>query len=54
MLSHNLLGKKDWSKRFRPWKVILEEKSGTKEEATQREKWLKSGTGRKSIKALPD
>jgi predicted GIY-YIG superfamily endonuclease len=33
MMSHNVLGKKDWSKRYCPWRVILVEKYETKREA---------------------
>ena len=53
MLSHNVLGRKGWSKRYRPWKAILTEEFGTKAEAMKREKWLKSGAGREFIKKLP-
>ena len=52
ILSHNELGKKDWSKRYRPWKIILTEEFANKTEAMKREKWLKSGAGRDFIKTL--
>lgn len=50
--SHNLFGKKDWSIRYRPWKVIHTEMYDNKMEAMKREKWLKSGVGREFIKSL--
>jgi putative endonuclease len=50
--SHNLFGKKDWTTRYRPWKVILTESYEIKAEAVKREKWLKSGVGRDFIKTL--
>ncbi len=53
MLSHNMLGTKDWSRRYRPWKVILAEEYTTKRDAMKRERWLKSGAGREFIRALP-
>jgi putative endonuclease len=52
LLSHNELGKKDWSNRFRPWKVILKEEYQEKSEAMKREKWLKTGSGRDYVKTL--
>ncbi len=52
MISHNILGKKGWTKRYRPWKVIHTEEFQTKSEAMKREKWLKSGAGRDFIKTL--
>ncbi|HUI31054.1 MAG TPA: GIY-YIG nuclease family protein [Candidatus Acidoferrales bacterium] len=52
MASHNVLGKKGWSKKYRPWKVIFTEEYETKAEAMRREKWLKSGAGRDFIKTL--
>ena len=53
ILSHNVLGKKGWSIRFRPWKVILQEEYETKKEAMEREKWLKTGAGREFVRSLP-
>ena len=51
--SHNELGKKDWTTRYRPWEIILREEYKTKPEAMAREKWLKSGVGRFFINSLP-
>jgi putative endonuclease len=53
LLSHNHLGKKDWTTRYRPWKVLYTEVVESKSAAIQREKWLKSGVGREFIKKLP-
>ena len=44
--SHNSLGKKGFTLRYRPWMVILIEPFKTKLEARKREKFLKSGQGR--------
>ncbi len=52
MISHNLLGK-DWTAKYRPWKVIYTKKFENKKEAMLYEKWLKSGVGRSFIKLLP-
>ena len=46
LLSHNELGKKGWTIKFRPWQLIYKEEFETKVEAMAREKFLKSGTGR--------
>jgi putative endonuclease len=48
-LSHNELGKKGWTIRFRPWEILHTEVYSTKAEAMTREKQLKSGAGRKWI-----
>ena len=48
-LSHNQLGK-DWTKRYRPWKVIYCEYYDNKAHARNREKELKSGQGRQWIR----
>jgi putative endonuclease len=44
--SHNLLGKKGFTIRYRPWFVVLVEFYKTKSEAMKRESFLKSGKGR--------
>ena len=49
LLSHNKLGKKGWTIKFRPWQVIYTESFIVKKEAMQREKELKSGKGREFI-----
>ena len=52
ILSHNELGK-DWSKSFRPWRIIYTKEFASKTEAMQHEKWLKTGAGRDFVKCLP-
>ena len=47
--SHNELGKKGYTIRYRPWKVIHTEKFESKREAMIREKQLKSSRGRNFI-----
>ncbi len=51
--SHNHLNNKDWTKRYRPWKIIYSKEFITKSEAIKYEKWLKSGKGREFIKTIP-
>lgn len=51
-LSHNELGSKGWTMKYRPWKVILQEEYTDKAEAMKREKGLKTGAGRDFIKAI--
>lgn len=48
--SHNTYSKKGWTKNFRPWKLIYTEHFDEKSDALAREKWFKSGTGRRFIK----
>jgi len=50
--SHNFLGKKGWTIRYRPWKVIHVEIFEDKREALHREHFLKSGLGRQYIKNI--
>jgi putative endonuclease len=50
--SHNALGK-DWTRSFRPWKLIYTKEFETKQAAMQYEKWLKTGVGRRFIQTLP-
>jgi len=50
LLSHNELGQKGWSVKFRPWRVIHSELFDTKMEAMRREKELKGGKGREWIR----
>ncbi len=47
--SHNFPSKKGYTIRYRPWKVIFVEFYNSKTDAMRREKWLKSGVGRKFI-----
>ncbi len=50
MASHNILAKKGWTIRYRPWTLIHQEQFDTKAEAMKREKELKSGKGREWIR----
>lgn len=52
LLSHNHLGKKGWTIRFRPWELLYKEEFETKEKAMSREKELKSARGRAFIRSL--
>ena len=49
LLSHNELGKKGWTLKYRPWRVGWVESFETKHEAMKREKQLKGGQGRNWI-----
>jgi putative endonuclease len=49
-ISHNKLGTKGWTIKFRPWKIVHTEAFQTKAEAMKREKELKSSRGRKWIR----
>lgn len=48
LLEHNS-GKNYFTKRFKPWKLIHLEEFDSKVEATEREKYLKSAAGRRSV-----
>ncbi len=50
--SHNDLGTKGYTLKFRPWKVIHVEFFTSKSDAMKREKYLKTGAGREFIKDL--
>ena len=50
--SHNHYGK-EWTSKYRPWKLIYSREFPTKKEALINEKWLKTGAGRDFIKTLP-
>jgi putative endonuclease len=52
LLSHNELGKKGWTIKFRPWQLVYKEEYETKAEAMKREKELKTATGRNFIWTL--
>jgi len=47
--SHNEIGTKGYTLRFRPWNLIYTESHNSKKEALVREKQLKSAKGRKFI-----
>ena len=46
LISHNELGHKGWTIKFRPWLLVYSEQCETKELAISRERQLKSGKGR--------
>ena len=48
--SHNKFSNKGFTVKYRPWIVVYTEFFKTKNEAMKKEKWLKSGVGRKFIK----
>ena len=48
--SHNELGNRGWTIKYRPWTLIHEESFGSKCEAIAREKELKGGQGRQWIR----
>ena len=47
--SHNALGTKGWTLKYRPWVLVHTESFETKREALRREKQLKSSRGREWI-----
>ena len=49
LLSHNELGKKGWTIKFRPWQLIYKEVYQDKSDAMKREKELKTAQGRNFI-----
>jgi putative endonuclease len=49
LLSHNVLSKKGWTIKYRPWKIIYTEVFDLKSEAMRREKELKTSRGRDFI-----
>jgi putative endonuclease len=49
LLSHNELGTKGWTIKFRPWNLVHKEEYASKTEALKREKQLKTATGREWI-----
>jgi len=49
-LSHNKLGTKGYTIKYRPWKIIHTEIFDNKTEAMKREKQLKKGKGREWIR----
>ena len=52
LISHNELGKKGWTIKFRPWTLIYTEEFISKQEAIKREKELKTSAGRNFIRSL--
>jgi len=52
LLSHNELGQKGWTIKFRPWQLVYNEVFQFKQDAMKREKELKTATGRNFIWSL--
>ena len=50
--SHNELGYKGWTIKFRPWEILHTENFDSKSSAMKREKQLKSAAGRAFIREL--
>ncbi len=48
--SHNTFSNKGFTVKYRPWILVYTEFFKNKNEAMKKEKWLKSGVGRKFIK----
>jgi putative endonuclease len=44
-ISHNELGKKGWTIKFRPWIIVHQESFDSKSDAMKREKELKTAAG---------
>jgi putative endonuclease len=51
-LSHNVLGRKGWTIKFRPWEIIYTEEFSNKQDAMKRELQLKSAAGRAFVKTF--
>lgn len=49
--SHNVLGK-EWTSRYRPWKLIYSKELDEQSATMQYEAWLKTGVGRDFIRKL--
>jgi putative endonuclease len=52
LLSHNSLGTKGYTLKYRPWELIYSENYTEKKEVMQREKQLKTAKGREFIWSL--
>ena len=50
LISHNELGIKDWTYKYRPWVMIHVEEYTSKKDAMLREKALKAGKRREFIR----
>jgi putative endonuclease len=53
-LSHNRLGTKGWTVRYRPWRVVFVKFFANKKDALLFEKYLKTGAGRDWLKSNVD
>ncbi len=52
LVSHNELGKKGWTIKYRPWRLVHWEEYETKKQARRRESQLKTAAGRRWIRSL--
>ena len=52
LISHNELGTKGWTIKFRPWSLLYTEEFSLKSEAMKRERQLKSAKGREFIRKM--
>jgi putative endonuclease len=50
--SHNELGTKGWTIRYRPWILTHTEEFDSKKKAMHRERYFKTGVGREFIRNL--
>ena len=50
--SHNILGTKGYTLKYRPWEVVFVEFFKSKQEAVAREQFYKTGKGRQLIKEI--
>ena len=50
--SHNDLGQKGWTLKYRPWKLVFSETHVLKADAMQRELYFKTGRGREELKII--
>jgi putative endonuclease len=51
LIQHNA-GHSQFTKGFRPWKLVYSEFAGSREDARKLEKYYKTGAGRKRIKQI--
>ncbi len=51
LYEHNI-GNVFSTKSYRPWRILYQEKLYTRQEARNREKYLKSGVGKEYLKAI--
>jgi putative endonuclease len=53
LLEHNA-GKSKFTSAFRPWEIVYTEEYETTEEAREREKYLKTASGRRFLNKILD
>ena len=52
LIEHNITESKGFTLRYRPWVIIHTESFQNKQQAMDREKFLKTGRGREEVKAF--